>query len=137
VEQPLADHGETGLFLRRGWNDGHTETFTFTEVDRVLSLGLQRSGAHGGRDADRLGIGSVFESLLRPPRDYPASGGSGFVLGDGRPSHGLERLLDAYCRWQALRYVQVSPGYQFMQNPGYNRARGPAHLLGLRLRFNA
>jgi high affinity Mn2+ porin len=27
VEQPLAAVGETGLFLRLGWNDGHTETF--------------------------------------------------------------------------------------------------------------
>ncbi|HKW39996.1 MAG TPA: hypothetical protein VJN39_01980, partial [Gemmatimonadales bacterium] len=37
VEQPLADSGETGGFARAGWNDGHTEDFVFTEVDRHVS----------------------------------------------------------------------------------------------------
>ena len=44
AEVPLADHGETGLFARIGWNDGRNESFAFTEVDRQLSAGLQLAG---------------------------------------------------------------------------------------------
>jgi high affinity Mn2+ porin len=135
VEQPIADGGETGAFLRLGWNDGRTETFVFTEVDRVVSLGLQVSGARWGREDDRLGIGYAFDAISRPHRDYLAAGGSGFMLGDGRLSYGLERLLEVYYRWQPLRYLQVSPGFQYIQHPGYNRDRGPAYVFSLRLRL--
>jgi hypothetical protein len=45
AEQPLADDGDTGMFLRWGWNDGRNESFDFTEVDQVLSTGVQLSGA--------------------------------------------------------------------------------------------
>ena len=44
VEQPLGDGGDTGLFARFGWNDGHTETFCYTEADWSLSLGAQLAG---------------------------------------------------------------------------------------------
>lgn len=39
VELPLADDGDTGLFARLGWNDGRTESFVFTEADRLLGDG--------------------------------------------------------------------------------------------------
>jgi high affinity Mn2+ porin len=59
AEQPLADVGECGAFLRLGWNDGATESFAFTEVDRHLSLGGQLSGVHWGRTDDRVGAASA------------------------------------------------------------------------------
>ena len=39
IEQPLADDGATGVFARLGWNNGKTESFAFTEVDRLASFG--------------------------------------------------------------------------------------------------
>ncbi|MDE3151230.1 MAG: carbohydrate porin [Gemmatimonadota bacterium] len=39
AELPLADDGNTGAFVRWGWNDGRTESFAFTEVDSHLSAG--------------------------------------------------------------------------------------------------
>ncbi len=48
LEQPIADDGDTGAFLRWGWNDGNEESFAFTEVDRSLSFGGQLSGNTGG-----------------------------------------------------------------------------------------
>ena len=44
-EQPIADEGETGAFLRWGWNDGNEESFAFTEVDELVSFGAQLSGS--------------------------------------------------------------------------------------------
>ena len=46
LEQPLADDGDTGAFLRWGWDDGKEESFAFTEVDEVVSSGVQLSGSH-------------------------------------------------------------------------------------------
>jgi len=33
LEQLLADNGETGLFMRFGWNNGKAESFADTVVD--------------------------------------------------------------------------------------------------------
>lgn len=96
----------------------------------------QVSGVPGGRPDDRLGIGYVLDGNSRPHRDYLAAGGSGFMVGDGRLSYGLECVLKVYYRWPPIRYVQVSPGCRFIQNPAYNRDRGPAHVLTLRPRLS-
>ena len=63
-------------------------------------------------------------------------GGAGFVLGDGKLNYALEQVLEIYYRFQLVRYVQTSLDYQFIQNPGYNRDRGPAHVIGGRLRVS-
>ncbi|HMK14611.1 MAG TPA: carbohydrate porin, partial [Burkholderiales bacterium] len=133
LEQPLADSGETGLFARLGWNDGATETFAFTEVDRTVTFGSQVAGNHWGRNDDRLGIGFVVNGLSADHRNYLAAGGSGFVLGDGRLNYGYEEIMEAYYLLQFGRFVQLSPDFQYIQNPGYNRDRGPATVVGIRL----
>ncbi len=133
LEQPLADNGDTGLFLRTGWNNGKTETFAFTEVDRNLSFGAQISGVHWGRNEDRLGAGISIDGLSPEHRRYLELGGSGFELGDGALNYGLEQVYEAYYRIQVGKYLQLSPDYQYYQNPGYNRDRGPVHIYGLRL----
>lgn len=133
VEQPLADAGETGAFLRAGWNDGRTEDFVFTEVDRAVSAGLQLAGARWGRAADRVGLAVLVHGLSPEHRAYLAAGGIGFLLGDGGLTYGFEQILETYYRLQLGRYVEISPGFQFIDHPGYNRARGPAALGTLRL----
>jgi len=134
LEQPLADDGETGLFARAGWNDGHTESFAFTEVDGHLSAGVQVSGVHWRRGDDRFGVAYVQHLLSADHRSYLALGGNGFLLGDGRLDYGHEQIVEAYYRIQLGKYVQVSPDAQFIENPGYNRDRGPATVISLRLR---
>jgi hypothetical protein len=134
VEQPLADDGNTGLFARGGWSDGRTESFAFTEVDRHLSVGIQVSGAGWSRPNDRFGAGYAVHWLSPEHRDYLAAGGKGFMLGDGRLNYGTERILEMYYRVLVFRYAQVGPDFQYIANPGYNRDRGPAFVLGGRLR---
>ena len=136
VEQPLADDGETGAFARIGWNDGRTEDFMFTEVDRHVSTGVQVSGIRWGRTDDRVGIAYVWHGLSPEHRDYLAAGGTGFLLGDGRLNYGLEQILETYYRVQFGPYAQLSPDFQYIQNPGYNRDRGPVEVYSLRLRLS-
>jgi hypothetical protein len=140
AEQPLADDGETGVFMRLGWDDGKTESFVFTEVDQLATLGGQLSGVHWRRMQDRLGVGVVVEGLAAPHREYLAAGGCGFVLCDGRLDYAHERILEVYYRAQLASAigrwpvrVQLSPDFQYAQNPGYNSDRGPVRFYGVRL----
>ena len=135
-EQPLTDNGETGLFGRLGWNDGHNETFVYTEVDREASLGVQISGIHWWRDEDHLGIAYAVDGLSSEHRDYLADGGLGMLLGDGKLNYGLERILETYYRIQIGKYVQISPDFQYIIDPGYNRDRGPAAVYSMRVRLS-
>ena len=135
-EQPLADGGETGLFGRIGWNDGHHETWAYTECDRHVSLGAQLSGIHWGRNEDRVGIAYAVDGLSSAHKDYLEAGGIGMLLGDGALNYGLEQTLEIYYRIQICRFVQLSPDFQFIQNPGYNRDRGPVAVYGLRVHLS-
>jgi len=140
-ELPLADQGRSGLFARLGWDDGRTESFAFTEVDRHLSLGGQVAGVHWGRAAETLAVAVVAQGLSAPHQAYLRAGGLGFLLGDGTLDYGPERILEVYYRhdwrvpgpWQRALSVQLSPDFQYIEDPGFNRARGPVRFWSLRL----
>jgi len=139
AEQPLADSGNTGVFLRLGWSDGKTEDFVFTEADRHLSGGFQIAGTHWSRADDRLGIADVVDGLSEDHRDYLAAGGLGFLLGDGAlRRYGPENVIEVYYRLQIphLSFAQVSPAVQHVQNPGYNEDRGPVYVYTIRVNLH-
>ncbi|RDI98335.1 carbohydrate porin [Dyella solisilvae] len=131
-ELPLADDGDTGLFMRAGWNDGRTESFVFTEVDRTLSGGFQLSGVHWGRPTDHVAVALNVNGLSPDHREYLALGGNGFVLGDGALNYGREQILEAYYSFTPIAHLTLSPDLQLIHNPGYNRDRGPARFVALR-----
>lgn len=133
AELPLADDGNTGLFARAGWNDGRTESFAYTEVDRTVSAGAQLSGIHWGRPADTLGIALAMDALSAEHRDYLARGGAGFILGDGALAYARERIFETYYSAVLISHVSIGPDFQLIRNPGYNHDRGPARFLGMRL----
>lgn len=132
VEQPLADGGDTGVFVRLGWSDGANESFAFTEVDRHLSTGIQVSGVHWGRDADRFGAAVLQHGIVAVHRQYLAAGGLGFLLGDGRLTYGEERIFESFYRFQIGEYAHIGPDVQVIMNPGYNRDRGTVTLVAAR-----
>jgi len=136
IEQPLADDGETGLFARIGWSDGNNEAFAYTEADQHLSAGVQVSGIHWGRKEDRVGIAYLVDGLSSHHQDYLAGGDSGFMLGDCRLNYGWEQVFELYYRIQLGSYIQLSPDYQFIQNPGYNKDRGPVAVYSMRVRLS-
>jgi hypothetical protein len=136
IEQPLANNGETGLFARLGWANGANSAWSYTEVDRDASMGLQVSGRNWGRPEDNFGIGVAADGLTGSHRHYLEEGGIGMLIGDGALSYGLEKVCEVYYRIQLGRYVQLSPDFQYIENPGYNRDRGPVQVYGMRLHMS-
>jgi high affinity Mn2+ porin len=135
VEQPLADDGETGVFLRAGAEDGTTESFAFTEAEGHFSGGVQVAGNHWGRVLDRAGVAVLRHSINAAHRDYLRAGGTGFLLGDGTLRYAPEEFVEAYYRAQLGVFLQVGPDVQYVRNPGYNQDRGPAWVSSLRANF--
>lgn len=136
IEQPLANDGETGLFARAGWANGTNSPWSYTEVDSHASLGLQVSGRNWGRPEDYFGLGIAVNGITASHQHYLAQGGIGMLIGDGALNYGLEEIFEAYYRIQLGRFVQLSPDYQYIQNPGYDRDRGPIQVYSLRLRLS-
>jgi high affinity Mn2+ porin len=130
ADQALGPDG--GCFLRLGWNDGQTETWAYTEADETASLGLQWKGTAWGRDQDQWGLAGLADGLSDDHRDYLAAGGSGFLLGDGALNYGPEEVVETYYAAQLLDGFTLTLDLQGVQNPGYNRDRGPLLVGGAR-----
>ncbi|HEY1376703.1 MAG TPA: carbohydrate porin, partial [Gemmataceae bacterium] len=123
VEQELATN--LGVFLRAGWNDGQSESWAFTEIDRTVATGLDLKGALWSRPKDEAGVAVVFNGLSDAHRDYLAAGGVGFIIGDGRLNYSTEQILEAYYNWQVVKGINVSFDFQGVNHPAYNADRGP------------
>jgi hypothetical protein len=131
IEQDVAP--DLGIFVRASWNNGQTETYAFTEIDRSIALGAVLAGTRWGRPDDQVGIAFVSNGISAAHRDYLALGGLGFFLGDGALNYGFEQTLEARYGLALGKHFTFSADYQHTQNPGYNRDRGPANFYGLRL----
>ncbi len=132
LEQDLG--GDLGLFARGGVADGSEESYEFTDIDRTLSLGLSLAGRGWGRGEDRVGLAGVVNEISRAHQAYLAAGGLGILVGDGQLPHpGSERIVETYYSLAARRRLRISVDYQFIENPAYNRDRGPVSVVGVRL----
>jgi high affinity Mn2+ porin len=90
------------------------------------------NGKRWGRPDDTWGLSGIVSGLSSEHRAYLAAGGDGFILGDGRLNYGPEEVIEAYYLWQPVKWLSITPDYQFIQNPGYNRDRGPVSVFGIR-----
>ena len=130
-EQPLNDW--FGVFGRWGWNEGQHESFAYTEVDETWQMGLGGTGMRWSRRNDRLGVVLVSNGISRDHQLYLGDGGLGFLLGDGKLNYGRENILESYYTLHLWRGVFPAVDVQYIDNPGYNRDRGPVVVTSLRL----
>jgi high affinity Mn2+ porin len=122
-----------GVFAKASYNDGHTQTWYFTEIDRSFSLGAQLKGTSWKRGDDELAIAFVGNGISAPHRNYLAAGGYGFIIGDGKLNYGTELIGEIYYKLNAYQNkLFISPDYQFIINPAYNKDRGPVNVLSIR-----
>ena len=131
LEQEITEN--LGMFSRIGWNDGHTESWAFTEIDRTIALGFVLDGACWCRPNDRVGLAGVLNGLSPEHRAYLAAGGLGFIIGDGHLNYGLEEIVETYYSFAATKNIFVTFDYQEIANPAYNRDRGPVSVASLRV----
>jgi high affinity Mn2+ porin len=66
---------DLGVFGRLGWNDGKTESFAFTAVDRLATVGVSMNGTRWGRSGDTVATEITVSGLSRVHADYLAAGG--------------------------------------------------------------
>jgi hypothetical protein len=112
-------------FARFGWDNGKTESFAYTEVDQTFAEGVGANGAWWHRKQDRAGFAFVSNAIKKDHQTYLADGGLGFLLGDGGLNYGRENILETYYTMHAWRGIYLAPGLQHINDPGYNRDRGP------------
>jgi high affinity Mn2+ porin len=120
-------------FGRFGWDNGKTESFAYTEVDQTFAQGIGANGAWWHRKQDRAGVAFVTNAIKKDHQNYLADGGLGFLLGDGGLNYGRENIVETYYTAHVWRGLYISPSVQHINNPGYNRARGPVVVPGFRL----
>lgn len=124
---------DLGVFAKLSYNDGKTETWAFTEIDRSVSLGAVLRGTGWKRPDDQLGLAVVGNGISGLHRDYLAAGGYGFIIGDGKLNYSTELVAELYYKINAYQHkLWLTPDYQFIANPAYNKDRGPVNVLSLR-----
>jgi carbohydrate-selective porin OprB len=119
-------------FARVGWNDGHNESFAYTEVDDTVLIGGDLLGVWWHRPADRVGLAGVSNGISGPHRDYLRAGGYGFLLGDGNLSYGREEIVEQYYNVHVWQGAFLAEDVQWIAHPGYNTDRGPVWVLSVR-----
>jgi high affinity Mn2+ porin len=132
LEQEFTD--DLGGFARLSWNDGRTQNWMFTEMDRAISAGLALTGLRWDRPADTVGLATNIGFISKGRQAYLGAGGLGFIVGDGRLNYAPEWVTELYYDARVAAGVNVALNYQLVVNPAYNADRGPVNIFALRLR---
>jgi high affinity Mn2+ porin len=131
LEQQLS--GELGLFARVGKRSGNVESYEFTDIDRTLSAGLSLKGTPWSRPDDTVAMATVINNISGSRERYLNAGGLGILVGDGKLPHpGPEKIVETYYNVALFGYIQLTVDYQWVDNPAYNRDRGPASIFAVR-----
>ena len=132
LEQQIAP--DLGAFARASLNDGHKETFEFTEINRSIAMGVSVKGDRWHRPNDTFGLAGVVNDISKDARNYFAAGGLGILIGDGQlPRAGFEKILEAYYNLSVTARINFTVDYRHIDNPAYNALRGPVDVVGFRV----
>jgi len=122
-----------GAFARLGWNDGKTESFAFTAIDRLASAGVSITGQRWKRPHDVVATALAVSGLSAVHAAYLAHGGLDFLIGDGALRYGPEYVSESYYSARLMPGVDATFDLQHVGNPAYNRDRGPVWIPSIRL----
>src|SRR5262249_3968903 len=122
-----------GVFGRLGWNDGKTESFAFTAIDRLATAGVSVKGTRWKRKNDVVATSFTAGGISGVHALYLARGGVDFLIGDGALSYAPEYVWESYYSAHLFRGFFASFDLQHDVNPAYNHDRGPVWIESLRL----
>ncbi len=124
---------DIGFFMRLGWNDGKTQDFAFTAIDRLASGGISVKGTKWKRKDDVFGTSFTASGASGVHAVYLAQGGLDFLIGDGKLNYAPEYV------WETYYSARLFPGFfatvdvQHDNNLAFNHDRGPVWIESLRL----
>ncbi len=124
------------FFTRFGWNEGQHESFVYTEVDQTVQVGGDLAGERWKRKLDKIGLVVVTNAIKKDHQEYLRLGGKGFLLGDGGLNYGREDIIETYYNVHVWRGIYTAFDLQHINNPGYNRDRGPVLVPSLRFHLD-
>ncbi|HTC89266.1 MAG TPA: carbohydrate porin [Bryobacteraceae bacterium] len=124
---------ELGFFTRLGWNDGKTEDFAFTAIDRLAEGGLSLKGTSWKRKDDVVATAFAAAGLSGAHAVYLAMGGLDFLIGDGKLNYAPEYLWESYYSAHVMHGLTATFDLQHYNNPAYNHDRGPVWVESIRL----
>ncbi len=130
-EQALSK--DLGVFARAGWADGAHESYEYADIDRTVQAGVSMQGARWGRPDDTAALAAVLNAISPEHHRYFAAGGLGILVGDGRQSYGAEKIVESFYSLRVIKPVTFTFDAQLIQNPAYNRDRGPVVVFSGRL----
>jgi high affinity Mn2+ porin len=123
-----------GFFARVGKAAGNVETYEFTDIDRSVEAGLSLKGAQWRRPHDTLGLAFIDNGISASRERYLNAGGLGVLVGDGQLPHpGPEQIVETYYSTAFFSHAALSLDYQWINNPAYNRDRGPVSVYAVRV----
>jgi len=124
---------DVGVFSRLGWNDGKTEDFAFTAIDRLAEAGVSVKGTRWKRKDDVAATAFSAAGISGVHAVYLAMGGLDFLLGDGKLNYAPEYLWETYYTARVVRGFYATFDAQHYNNPAYNHDRGPVWVESVRL----
>ncbi len=124
---------DVGVFTRLGWNDGKTEDFAFTAIDRLAEGGVSVKGTRWHRKDDVVATAFAAAGISGAHAVYLAEGGLDFLIGDGRLNYAPEYLWESYYSAHVMRGLTATFDAQHYNNPAYNHDRGPVWVESIRL----
>jgi high affinity Mn2+ porin len=133
VEQEVVK--DVGVFSRLGWNNDRTEPWAFTDIGYTGSGGVSVKGEPWHRPNDTLGAAFVVNGISRIHQEFLEAGGTGILDGDGNLSYGLEKIVETYYDFQIWKTVHAAADFQYVEDPAFNRDRGPVEVVGGRLHW--
>lgn len=123
---------DVGVFSRLGWNDGKSQALEFTDANWTASLGLSIKGRPWGRADDTLGLAGIVSGISRDNQKFLAAGGLGILDGDGALRYRPEMVIETFYDFQIVKNIHGAVDYQFINDPAFNRDRGPVSAIALR-----
>ena len=131
LEQELTP--TTGFFVRLGWNDGKTQDYAFTAIDRLASGGISVKGTKWKRNNDVAGTSFTASGISGVHSVYLAQGGLDFLIGDGRLNYAPEYVWESYYSARLFRGFFATLDAQHYNNLAFNHDRGPVWVESVRL----
>jgi high affinity Mn2+ porin len=133
LEQEIAKN--VGVFSRLGWSDGNNQAWVFSDVDYTATAGISLKGAAWQRPGDTFGLAGVMNGISKSHQEFLAAGGTGILAGDGNLNYGWEKILETYYDFKIWKTLHSALDYQFIDNPAFNRDRGPVSVFGVRVHW--